>query len=114
MSKINILGQDYTIKFQKEEDNVKLKNADGICEFYSKEIIVCDIKESEETFNNMQEYKNKVLRHEIIHAFIHESGLDVMCEWARNEEMVDFFAYQIPKIAKVFNEINNIKEEEVY
>lgn len=112
MTKVNILGQEYTIKFQSEEENPKLKKADGICEFYSKEIIVCDVKEDEETFNNMREYKNKVLRHEIIHAFIHESGLDVMSEWARNEEMVDFFAYQIPKIAKLFNEIKNIQEEE--
>lgn len=108
MSKINILGQEYEVKIQNEEENPKLKKADGVCEFYSKEIIVCDVQEDEETFNNMQEYRNKVLRHEIIHAFIHESGLDVMSDWARNEEMVDFFAYQIPKIAKLFKELEII------
>lgn len=108
MSKINILGQEYEVKIQNEEENPKLKKADGVCEFYSKEIIVCDAQEDEETFNNMQEYRNKVLRHEIIHAFIHESGLDVMSDWARNEEMVDFFAYQIPKIAKLFKELEII------
>lgn len=103
--KINILGQEYKIKNQKEEENEKLKNADGICEFYSKEIIVCDIVEDKDTFSNFQEYRNKVLRHEIIHAFIHESGLDIMSEWARNEEMVDYFAIQLPKIAKIFKEL---------
>ena len=108
MSKINILGQEYEVKIQNEEENPKLKKADGVCEIYSKEIIVCDVQEDEETFNNMQEYRNKVLRHEIIHAFIHESGLDVMSDWARNEEMVDFFAYQIPKIAKLFKELEII------
>lgn len=108
MSKINILGQEYEVKIQNEEENPKFKKADGVCEFYSKEIIVCDVQEDEETFNNMQEYRNKVLRHEIIHAFIHESGLDVMSDWARNEEMVDFFAYQIPKIAKLFKELEII------
>lgn len=106
MAKINILGQDYEIKIMKEEENLKLKKADGICEFYSKEIIVCDVQEDDETFSNFQEYRNRVLRHELIHAFIHESGLDVMSDWARNEEMVDFFAYQIPKIAKIFKQLN--------
>lgn len=57
---------------------------------------------------------NKFLRHRIIQAFFYESGL---CDtkfnysifnaksWTDNEKMVEWFAYQFPKIAKVFNEL---------
>lgn len=45
-------------------------------------------------------------RHEIMHAFLYESGLDgqscnVDC-WAKNEEMIDWFALQSKKIFKAF------------
>ena len=44
----------------------------------------------------LQEKKN--LRHEIVHAFLFESGLAENSEWAYNEEMVDWIAKQGPKI----------------
>lgn len=39
------------------------------------------------------------MRHELIHAFLGESGLRSDSEWAENEEMVDYFAIQFEKIA---------------
>lgn len=36
--------------------------------------------------------------------FLFESGLGDNCKWARNEEMVDFFAIQFPKIVKVMQD----------
>lgn len=111
--KITILGQEYEIIHQTEKENQKLENADGICETYSKKIILNNFEISSNTLDNVEDYKNKVLRHEVIHAFIHESGLDLMSEWARNEEMVDFFAIQIPKMIEVFRELKIIKEKEV-
>ena len=45
-----------------------------------------------------------MLRHEIVHAFLYESGLDVSSEWARNEEIVDWIALQTPKLQKAFEE----------
>jgi hypothetical protein len=53
-----------------------------------------------------QAQEKTTLRHEIIHAFIAESGLrgsslDVS-HWALNEEMVDWFALQLPKMLSVF------------
>ena len=46
-----------------------------------------------------------------MHAFLNESGLQSAanaCDgsWARNEEMVDWFAIQSPKIYKVFAELD--------
>lgn len=56
-----------------------------------------------------ESYYKKVLRHELMHAFLNESGLSANstvpdCAWAKNEEMVDWFAIQSPKIFKVFSE----------
>lgn len=56
---------------------------------------------------NLPAYKKSVIRHEIIHAFLYESGLD-SCSWAANEEMVDFFAMQFPKLLQIFKEADCI------
>lgn len=102
---INILGTTYTIIEQSEKDNPKLKDSDGLCEQYSKKIIISsDIRTSEDvmTVENVEEYRKKVLRHEIIHAFLGESGLRSNSEWAENEEMVDWFAIQFEKLHQAF------------
>lgn len=54
---------------------------------------------------NLQEFEKKVLRHEVIHAFLGESGLRNNSYWAENEEMVDWLAIQAPKIFKTFQEL---------
>lgn len=104
--KVNILGQEYNIIFE-EEGRCKEVDANGLCEGYSKEIYIDDFETTKETVLNSDEYKRKVLRHELIHAFLIESGLDAN-SWARNEEMVDWFAYQLPKMFKVMKELNII------
>lgn len=104
---INILGTPYTIIEQSEKDNPKLKDSDGLCEQYSKKIILSsDIRTSEDvmTVENVDEYRKNVLRHEIIHAFLGESGLRGNSEWAENEEMVDWFAIQFEKLCRAFAE----------
>ena len=101
---VNILGTEYSIKRQKGKETAKLENADGICEFYSKEIAIDDFEPTSETVANPNLYKKKVLRHEIVHAFLYESGLDASSEWARNEEIVDWIALQAPKLQKAFEE----------
>jgi hypothetical protein len=45
------------------------------------------------------------MRHELIHAFLFESGLDC-CSWADKEEIVDWIAIQFPKLQNVFEQIN--------
>ena len=56
-------------------------------------------------------YWKKTLRHELIHAFLNESGLSDSSNcyegaWTKNEEMVDWFAIQSPKIFEVFKEVS--------
>ncbi len=47
----------------------------------------------------------KFLRHEVIHAFFSESGLD---DYSSNEELVNWIAIQFPKMLQVFKEIEAI------
>lgn len=111
MQTINILGTDYTIKRQTKEQNSKLVNAWGICEGYKKEIVVDTFDEEKKNVmavENFEEFEKKVLRHEIIHAYLGESGLKSNSDWAENEEMIDWFAIQLPKIYKTFKELEII------
>ena len=106
MNKVSILGTEYEIIEQTEKENPKLINSNAICEVYAHKIILnADIKEDEMTYDNFKEFKDKVLRHEIIHAFFAESGLRNNSEYAENEELVDWIAIQFPKIAKVLADV---------
>ena len=40
------------------------------------------------------------------HAFLYESGLAENSAWAQEEEMVDWFAKQFPKLAVAFREVD--------
>lgn len=106
---INILGTEYTVYFIQEEQDDGLKECDGCCDETSKEIIVKQYKRGEpgaKKHLELQEQKN--YRHEIIHAFLFESGLAENSEWAQNEEMVDWFAKQSPKLVEAWNEVGVI------
>ena len=113
MNNINILGTVYTILYQTENEDEKLKNVDGYTDFSIKEIVI-DVTETDDVMriSDIEAYRKKVLRHEIIHAFMHESGLDCNASWSlldtdngQPEQIVDWIAIQFPKILKVFNEL---------
>lgn len=109
--KVSILGSEWIIKEQRENENELLRDCDGYCDWTSKEIIV--EREDYGNLKDMQKYINKVLRHEIVHAFLFESGLaecsHSVNSWAKNEEMVDWFARQGRKIYKVWEEVGCIE-----
>lgn len=110
-NKVNILGTEYKIELRTEKQDCKLEKIDGYCD-YSIKTIVAKKYETKE-WDDLQDldftYRRK-LRHEIIHAFIYESGLWCnsygVSSWAENEEMTDWIAIQFPKIYKVFKELN--------
>lgn len=114
---VNILGTEYTIETHKISEDKVLKDNQygGYCCDDEPLIVIADSDE-EEYFEDYTEKEKKLwisktLRHEITHAFLDESGLQSSanaCEksWARNEEMVDWFAIQSPKIFKVFQELD--------
>ncbi len=106
MRKINILGTNYEIVTQSENENLKLKDANGLCEIYSKKIVLAEYEDDPMMYENFDEFKKRVLRHEVIHAFFAESGLRSSSAYAENEELVDWIANQSPKLFKAFQELD--------
>lgn len=105
--KINVLGAEYTLTVCQGSKEPRLKDCDGFCDETTKELLVENYEDSKGEPNckqNLLLQTNKVKRHEIIHAFLFESGLAENSYWAQNEEMVDFFAIQFPKLLKAFEQ----------
>lgn len=113
--KVNILGTDYDIVSGSREQYPGLKVADGYTDTSIKQIVILDFNTLEKDDANIKDFltlTKKVKRHEIIHTFFYESGLWVNSndveQWAMNEEMIDWFAIQFPKIYKVFKDADCI------
>lgn len=116
---VNVLGTEYavTVKKYEEDEAFERLSIDGYCDGHIKEIVVCDMSthkgwehEPKETIEISQK---QTLRHEIVHAFFDESGLassslGIDGPWSKNEEMVDWFALQGPKIYKAWQEVGAI------
>ena len=105
--KISILGTEYEIHRQSREQNQKLEKNVGLCERYSKRIIIGTFDEARNDklcVERIDLLEKQILRHEIIHAFLGESGLMAESNWAENEEMIDWFAIQFEKLHKAFSE----------
>lgn len=102
--KANVLGTEYEIvKNVKEEENKYIADVDGYCDFTEKKIYITDMEDYE--WKDKQYHENKVIRHELVHAFLYESGLDINTTWARNEEIVDWIAIQSTKMNETFKQI---------
>lgn len=116
---INILGAPYRVVVKKYGDDkcFDREDAAGYCDGLHHQIVLCDMttykgweNEAEENCNLMQ---RQTLRHEIVHAFLDESGIqsnsaDTVGPWARNEEMVDWIAIQGPKIYAAWKEADTL------
>ena len=113
---VKILGTTYTVRkvgYGQDELMTRLQYG-GYCDGTSKEIVLLELKTVPDWANEPRECivkkEKETIRHEIIHAFLNESGLGwnslhVERAWAKNEEMVDWIAIQFPKILKVFVEL---------
>lgn len=105
--KVNILGTPYTIKECSPEEDTYLKDYDGYCDKTSKTICVTTQK-PEYNGDVFDVYRKKIIRHEIIHAFMNESGLQENFEhpnrYGHDETTIDWFAIQFPKILAAFKE----------
>lgn len=117
MKKIDILGTTYTFETHKmsDDNHMRTYKLDGYCAEFSKRIVIADFDEEPYSSENWTAEEKKcrrkqVIRHEVIHAFLNESGLSydsivLQDAWAKNEEMVDWIAIQWPKITKVLEEL---------
>ena len=118
-TEFSILGQKWTLMFvdpkKKGSGFEGNLSANGFCNSIGRKIVLrCEkAQHFPEDFTEADKIRalNKTLRHETVHAFLYESGLNRNTfsgggkPWAANEEMVDWFAIQGPKIMELWDSI---------
>lgn len=123
INKVKIKGTEYSIIIindRRSQYMDKLSDADGCCLGNMPTILIkcpelifayCDQSDTDTWRLSAVNRFNHTLRHEIVHAFFHESGLKVCAHtnqnkpYSQNEELVDWFAYNLPDIIKVLGEL---------
>ena len=114
-TKVSILGMEYKVEIKgyDEEEAFARLNIVGRCSSYEKTIQICDMTThpnwKDSSLEACAAMQREIARHEIIHAFLDESGLGDNAHtyngpWTQNEEMVDWIAQQYPKIQRAFKE----------
>ena len=104
---VNILGTVYKILIDVPDEDMP-EGAYGCMDQSIRTIKVAKFEKDRNSVQDLDEYRKKVLRHEIIHAFLYESGMwnnsgTAEC-WGMDETITDWFAIQSPKIFKAFEE----------
>ncbi|TQI66255.1 hypothetical protein [Clostridium sp. KNHs216] len=104
---VNVLGQEYSVEYSTIKEQPKLKDCDGYSDSSTHKCVIdrMDKTDDPRQKEDIRLYRDSVVRHELIHAFLNESGLDT-CSWAKNEEMVDWMAIQLPKMVKAMKSID--------
>jgi len=111
--KVDVLGTEYTVIYRSDEEicarmGVNIGDCGGYCSAAGKEIAIANLNNCDDPEPEKDAVRKTNLRHEIVHAFLNESGLGFNANesscWAKNEEMVDWFAMQGPKIYKAWQE----------
>ena len=115
-AKISILGTEYQVEvkgYDEEEAFAKL-NIIGRCSNYEKTIQICDMTThpnwKDASLEACAAMQREIARHEIVHAFLDESGLGDNAHshdgpWTQNEEMIDWIAQQFHIIQKAFQDL---------
>lgn len=104
--KINILGSEWTIEYRNADTDPLLEENGGYAD-PSVNLIVVSNKRKGDDVLDFEEIQKRYLRHEIIHAFLFESGMGSNLEhqqYGHGETMVDWIAIQFPKLQKAFDE----------
>lgn len=104
--RISVLGVPYTLEYRTKAKDPELSECDGYCDTSVKLCVARKYTEAERrepgSKKDLDAYTRKCMRHELIHAFLYESGLSINSHtadgWASNEEIVDWMAIQGPKL----------------
>lgn len=100
---ISVLGTVYAIVLEEFGD----RDIDGYCDYTTKEIHIRS--DNENDLGNFERLQRKQLRHEIVHAFLSESGLQANFQhcnqYGHDETMIDWIAIQWHKINAVFEQL---------
>lgn len=109
---INVLGILYQVEIVPEKADSKLESMDGYTDPSIKRIVISDVHarpEDVEDIHDKEWFQRNIIRHELIHAFIAESGLEDAI-W-HNEDMVRWLAYMFPRLLAAFKEAGAMEPE---
>ena len=101
---IEVLGSAWKVLLRKEEEEPRLKEIGGFTDWTTREIVLEDNR-TDSNVKAVEESIVHVLRHELVHAFLFESGLGY--DWVHDgtghdETTVDWIAWQMPKIWETY------------
>lgn len=110
---LNVLGTEYSMIFKEydEDDYFDEKGICGYCDGVMKEIVIGVVQTfpgcEEDSPERCERMMKETMRHEIVHAFMYESGLGESSlqysgGWSKNEEMIDWIASQGLKLYDVW------------
>ena len=100
---VSILGTEYAIVYKSAKEDPKLEKCAGYCDPSVHQIVIGIQEPNLFDMANMRANDQRIIRHELIHAFAFESGIAFDSDWAMNEEMTDWIARQFPKMLKAFS-----------
>lgn len=103
---MNILGEEWIIEYNTADADVNLKSSDGYCDKTTRKIVIDENICKNSNLGKPEKYVNKVLRHEIVHAFLFECGLAESAFWddPHAEQLVDWIAYLGKKICECWKQ----------
>ena len=108
---VNVLGVPYKVYIGTAEDYPILKDnsSSGLCDFSIKAIWVVDTQLDKPEVGDLQNKKyltDITLRHELMHAYFHESGIE---GYSENENLVNYLAMSLEKIYAMCEDAGAVK-----
>ena len=100
---VNVLGTEYQIIFKSEMPEGLKESELGKIVLEHKWIILEDA--DNDRWIRGADHHKQILTHELIHAFLFESGLEAIC---RDEQIVNWIAIQFPKILNTVTEAERV------
>ncbi len=99
---VDILGAKWSIVCETFGN----KDYDGLTDFSTRTIRVR--RDNVQEFENFNELYKRTVRHEVLHAFLTESGLDSNFnhpDYGHDETFIDWVAIQFPKIVVAYSKL---------
>lgn len=103
--KVDILGSKWNI-IHTDEKNY---DADAECDYTNKTITIWQGNFDMYTYAKPMEHYNRILRHELLHAYLFECGCgnEITSNVNNHDEfIIDWFARMWPRIKKTYKQLN--------
>ena len=110
---VMILDVPYSLKFGKRSEfPLMSKEHQGETRFFTKEIFVCTDFEDDFTKEDKKVALENIIRHELAHAFLYESGFE---DYASDEQLVTWMEIVLPRLMqKVIDVVMDCKYNELF